>query len=300
MALLNSATLDALFTSYRDDFQRALADTPSMWEKIASKVISSSASNTYGWLGQYPSFREWVGDRVINDIKAHGYAIANKTWEDTVGVSRDDIEDDNVGVYSPLFAEMGRAAKSHPDELIFALLAAGAATNCYDGQFFFDTDHPVYPNADGTGVAVNTSNNLGGSGTPWYLLDTSRALKPLIYQERRAAELQALTDISDEGVFMSNEYRFGASIRSNVGFGFWQMAIRSAQTLDAAGYAAARTAMQSFTADGGRPLGIKPTLLVVPPALEGAAWEVIKAERDAAGATNIYRGTAEVVVTPWL
>lgn len=300
MAILSNATVNALFTGYRDDFQRALSDTPHDWDKVASRVPSTSKSNTYGWLGQFPKFREWVGDRVLNDIKAHGYSITNKTWESTVDVARDDVEDDNVGVYQPLFSEMGRAAASHPDELVFALMAAGASTLCYDGQFFFDTDHPVYPNADGTGVAVNTSNNLGGAGTPWYLLDVSRALKPIIYQERRAPELQALTDISDEGVFMSNAYRFGASIRSNVGFGFWQMAVRSAQTLNAANYAAARQAMMGFTADGGRPLGLKPTLLVVPPSLEGAAWEILKAERDAAGATNVYRDTAELLVTPWI
>ena len=300
MAILNSATLDALFTAFRDDFQRSLAGTPHDWDKVATRVPSSSKSNTYGWLGQFHNFREWVGDRVLNDIKANGYTITNKTWENTVSVSRDDIEDDNVGVYSPLFAEMGRAAMSHPDELVFALLAAGDSTLCYDGQFFFDTDHPVYPNADGTGVAVNASNSLAGAGTPWYLLDTSRALKPLIYQERRAPELQVMDDISDEGVFTANAYRFGASIRSNVGFGLWQMAVRSGATLDAAGYTAAREALMGFTADGGRPLGMRPTMLVVPPTLEAEALAVVKADRDAAGASNVYYNSAEVVVSPWL
>ena len=300
MAILNSATLDALFTGYRDDFQRVLEATPHDWRRVASLVPSSSKSNTYGWLGQFPVFREWVGDRVMNDIKAHGYEIVNKTWESTVGVSRDDVEDDNVAVYQPLFAEMGRAAASHPDELVFSLLAAGASTICYDGQNFFDTDHPVYPNHDGTGVAASVSNDLGGAGTPWFLLDTSRAIKPIIYQERRAPELQAMTDLGDEGVFMENEYRFGASIRSNVGFGLWQLAVRSAQTLNPTNYAAARGALMGFKADGGRPLGIRPTLLVVPVSLESNAWAVLKAERDASGASNVYHNTADVVVTPWL
>lgn len=300
MAVINAAILQALRSAYRDDFQKALEGTPHDWDKVAMRVPSINKSNTYGWLGQFPQFREWVGARVIADIKEHGYQILNKTWESTVGVIRDDIEDDNFGVYSPLFAEMGRGAASHPDELVFALLAAGNTSLCYDGQFFFDTDHPVYPNADGTGAAATVSNDLGGLGTAWYLLDTSRAVKPIIYQERRAPELVARVNLNDESVFTDNEFQFGASIRSNVGFGLWQLAVRSGQALDATNYAAARQAMREFKADGGRPLGIRPTTLVVPPSLEKAAFEVLKAERDAAGATNVYAGTAELVVSDWL
>jgi phage major head subunit gpT-like protein len=43
-----------------------------------------------------------------------------------------------------------------------------------------------------------------------------------------------------------------------------------------------------------------PRLLIVPPALEAAGLEILNAERDAAGATNVWRGTAELLVVPWL
>jgi phage major head subunit gpT-like protein len=52
--------------------------------------------------------------------------------------------------------------------------------------------------------------------------------------------------------------------------------------------------------DHARPLGIRPTHLVVPPSLEGQALEILNAERDAAGATNVYKGTAQLIVCPWL
>ena len=51
-----------------------------------------------------------------------------------------------------MFSEMGQAAVRHPEELVFGLLASGFAASCYDGQFFFDIDHPVYGNEDGTGT----------------------------------------------------------------------------------------------------------------------------------------------------
>ena len=298
--IITPSALTVLMIGFRREFQQALADTPADWDKAATLVPSSAKSNTYGWLGQFPQFREWIGDRVVKDMAAQSYAITNKDYESTVGVKRTDIEDDNIGVYAPLFSEMGRAAASHPDELVFSLLAAGFTTNCYDGQFFFDTDHPVYPNVDGTGTATTVSNFGGGTGTPWYLLDVSRALKPLIFQQRKAPVFTAMTKVDDEQVFTANEYRYGIDSRCNVGFGFWQQAYASKQTLDVTGYAAARAAMMSVKADGGRPLGIRPTLLVVPPSLESAALEVLKAERDANGKTNVYQNTAELVVSPWL
>ena len=300
MAIVTPALITSLRTGFSKAFQDALIATPTDWEKVATRVPSTSTSNTYGWLGQFPALREWAGDRVLKDMAAQAYQVQNKLYEGTVAVKRTDIEDDNVGVYTPLFAEMGRAAKAHADQLVFGLLAAGETTTCYDGQNFFDTDHPVYPNVDGTGTATLVANLQAGTGAPWYLLDTSRALKPLIFQERTTPELEALTSTQDEGVFMRDEYRYGIRYRCNAGFGFWQLAYKSKAALDAANFNAAMAAMQSLKADGGRPLGIKPTVLVVPPSLRAAAIEIVKSERLANGASNPNFGAVDLIVSPWL
>ena len=300
MAIITPALITGLNTGFKAEFQKSLAAATSEYLKIASVVPSSTKGNTYGWLGQFPRFREWVGDRVVRDMSAAGYTITNKEYESTVGVKRTDIEDDNLGIYSPIFQEMGRAAGVYPDELVFPLLKAGVSSLCYDGQYFFDTDHPVYPNVDGTGTAVSTSNFTAGTGTAWYLLDTSRALKPIIFQERQKPEFQTLTSTEDEQVFTKNLYRYGVYVRSNVGFGFWQMAHCSKATLDSDGFNAAFLAMQSLTADGGRPLGITPTLLVVPPTLRADALDLLTAERLANGASNTNYKAVELLVTPWV
>ncbi|WP_017936979.1 Mu-like prophage major head subunit gpT family protein [Zestomonas thermotolerans] len=300
MAIITPALLSGLRTGFSKAFQDALAATPTDWEKVATRVPSSSASNTYGWLGQFPALREWVGDRVLKDMAAQAYQVQNKLYEGTVAVKRTDIEDDNVGVYTPLFAEMGRAAKAHADQLVFALLAAGETTTCYDGQNFFDTDHPVYPNVDGTGTATLVSNLQAGTGPAWYLLDTSRALKPLIFQERTTPELDALTSTQDEMVFMSDTYRYGVRYRCNAGFGFWQLAYKSKAALDADNFNAAMAAMMDVKADGGRPMGVKPTHLVVPPSLRAAALSLIEAQLTTGGVSNPNYKAVEVIVSPWL
>ena len=84
--------------------------------------------------------------------------------------------------------------------------------------------------------------------------------------------------------------------RCNVGFGFWQMAAASKQTLDATNYKALRTAMKSLKSDEGRDLSIRPNLIVVPPTLEDAAKELFKSDRLAGGATNPLQGEVDILV----
>lgn len=300
MPIVTPALLQSLKTGFKGEFARGLDMAAPQWQKVASLIPSATASNTYGWLGQFPGFREWIGDRVLKDMAAQGYQIVNKLFESTVSVKRTDIEDDSIGVYAPLFQEMGRAAQVYPDELIFGLLKLGHSTLCYDGQNFFDTDHPVYPNVDGTGAAATVANVQAGAGDAWYLLDTSRAIKPLIFQEREKPAFAALTKDDDEYVFTKDVYRYGVRARSNVGFGFWQMAFKSSAALDAANFNAAMTAMMSQKADGGRPLAVAPNLLVVPPAQRAAAQALIETQLINGGDSNPNYKAVEVLVCPWL
>ena len=295
--IVNGANLALLFQGYKTAFNQGLGMASSDWDKVATRVPSSTREEKYGWLGKVPGMREWIGDRVIHNLAQHDYAIRNKDFEDTIAVDRNDIEDDQYGVYAPMFTLLGEAVAAHPNQLVFDLLKGGFDTLCYDGQYFFDTDHPVL---DANGVPASASNTGGGSGTPWFLMDTRRFLKPILFQERQAANLTAMTAESDEAVFMSKQFRYGVHARCNVGYGFWQFAYGSKQTLDAAAYNTAFAALQSMKGDYGRPLGITPNVLVVPPTLRATALAIVKAERDAAGATNINQNTTEPLVISWL
>ena len=166
--LINSDNLKTLGTGFQAAFKRGLGQAAAQRSLVATPVPSSTKSEEYGWLGKMPNMREWLGDRVIQNIKTHDYTIKNRDWELTLGVDRNDIEDDNVGVYTPLFEEMGRSVEAHPEQLVFELLKAGFTTPCYDGQFFFDTDHPVL---DAAGAEISVANTDGGVGTPWFLID---------------------------------------------------------------------------------------------------------------------------------
>ncbi len=296
--IVNRDSLRNLFVGFNAAFKSGLdSQAASQFARVSTAVPSTTREQDYGWLGKIPNVREWVGERVVHSISQAGYSIRNKSYELTVSVSRVDIEDDNLGIYAPMFTELGQASGSHYDQLVFGMLKGGFAGACYDGQYFFDTDHPVL---DARGNVISVANTDGGAGAPWFLIDDSRFLKPIILQKRKTWNLVRKDQETDDNVFDRQEYVYGVDARHNVGYGFWQFAWGSKQALDKAHYRGAREAMMGLKGDYDRPLGVRPKLLVVPPSLEGEALEILNAERDAAGATNVYKSTAELLVCPWL
>lgn len=308
--LITSANLATLFTGYKANFKKGFDGAPSVYRDFAMLAPSSTEEEVYAWLGQFPGMRQWIGSRMVHGLVAHGFSIKNEKFEDTIAVPRTKIEDDKYGLFSNFFEEMGRAAASKPEELVISLLKAGFTRACYDGQSYFDTDHPV-KQQDGDPVSV--SNMQAGAGEAWFLLDCSRPMKPLIWQERLPFnQLVKLDQDSDSNVFFEDEYIYGVRGRGNAGYGLWQLAFASQQPLTAANYEEARKAMMNMLGDEGRPLGIKPDTLVVSPNLEGAALRILNngtrteaVDNGAGGSnavaiTNEWANTAKLIVTPWL
>ncbi len=305
--IINRTNLDTLFKAYNASFRQGIIDQEAMSEYALVAMITNSMTSqeVYPWLGQLPGMKEWLGERVVENLRQHDFTIRNRDWEQTIGVPRNTIEDDQYGVYSPFMRAMGIAAMKHYDELVWPLLKAGFSTACYDGQFFFDTDHPVLDKAGGGTTISNADYDAARSGAtggvPWFLLDLGQMMKPVVLQIRkRPSNLIRLDREEDDNVFMRKEFIYGVDCRDNVGFGLWQGAYGSNAPLNADNYEKARVALLEMKGDYGRPLGLKPTHLVVPPSLERDGLEILNAERNAAGATNVYRGTAELRVSRWL
>ena len=99
---------------------------------------------------------------------------------------------------------------------------------------------------------------------------------------------------------MTDKYKFGVRARVNAGFGLWQFAFGSKKTLTSDSYAVARAAMMKLRGNEGRIMGVTPSMLVVGPDLEQAASRVINSEVLAGGGSNPWKGTAELIVSPYL
>ncbi len=300
MAVLTQVQIDALKTTLIARWNAGLAMSPDDWKKIGKLVTSNGKSNTYEWLSQFPAFREWVGSRLHKLFKETAYTVVNRKFESTVDVQRTDIEDDNIGQYGTLAESAGQSATDLKNDLVFQALTGGFASVCYDGQFFFDTDHPVYPNEDGSGVAATVSNMQAGVGAPWVLLCTKRAAAPIYLQERMPAQFDSITSVQNGNVFDLDVYSFGGRWRGEAAYGFWQCAFGSKAALDAANFNAAYVAMMKFTGDGGRKLGIVPDTLVTGPDNMAAAEALLKAMKSANGADNTNYNKVQLIVTPWM
>lgn len=141
--LVNAQNLTAVFINLKTIFNKAFEAAPSQWQETTMLVPSGSSQNDYAWLSRFPRMRKWLGDKVIKSLAAFKYTIVNDDWETTVEVDRNDIEDDQIGIYAPMAQEAGFSSKQLPDEIDADLKNGAFAGICYDGQYFYDTDHPV-------------------------------------------------------------------------------------------------------------------------------------------------------------
>jgi phage major head subunit gpT-like protein len=285
-------------------FQAAFGAAMPFYMKIATVVPSTTKSNTYAWMDKIPKMRKWVGDRVIQNLAARAYTLENEKFELTLGISADDIEDDQIGVYQPSVDMMGQSAATYPDDLMAVLMKNGQVNVAHDGQFFFDTDHPI--NLDDasagtqsnflTGLALNPANfasaraqmmswvgadskNLGAkptilavppllenmarviaeaenisvaggstqtnvykgavevvvigdlaggvADTEWYLLDTSKPIRPFVFQNRKSPVFTMHTDPKDPSVLQRDEFIYEAKARGAAGYSLWFLALKA-------------------------------------------------------------------------
>lgn len=141
--LVNGQTIAAVFKTLNVIFNQAFDGAPSQWQSTAMLVPSGASQNTYAWLSMFPRMRKWIGDKVIKELEAFGYTIINDDWEATIEVKRNDIEDDQVGIYGPQAQMAGYSAKQLPDEIISDLKNQAFTSKCYDGKNFYDANHRV-------------------------------------------------------------------------------------------------------------------------------------------------------------
>ena len=291
--IINQTSLSALTQAITMRFNAGLERASTPWNILAMEIPSTTAENIYAFLKDMGRIREWLGEREIQNLAKGDFRITNKRFEESHGVPRTAIEDDNYGLYGPMFEQLGANVNSFPSDQLFALLKVGHQTLGPDGQYFFDTDHPV-----GSGIVAN---DMGGAGEAWYVIDSSKVFKPLIYQPRKAFNLVKLFKDEDPNVFFKDEYQYGVDGRAGFGFSpFWQLAFRSRQTLDATNLRAVLTAMSAQKGDSGAPLKIDGTHLVVSPNLYEAANDLVSKLLINGGDTNTLAGRLKPVKAPEL
>lgn len=293
--LITPSTLKALQVTIDLRFKQAYNAVNPISTRLASTIPSGARGNVYPMHAKLAKLRQWEGERKVVNAKCYRYNLDNEKYELTLEVDRDDIEDDNIGVYSMVIDDMGQQSRLWPDDLVFAAILAGGTETAYDGAAFFSNSHTLgsetidnlfastaltadnfaaaraammeYAGEDGeslrvrpdvllvppalevkarkivqastiveAGAAVDNvlrglcevvvapqlATSAGGLDTTWYLLDTSRPIRPFIFQQRMAPELVSLTSPNDEHVILRDKYLYGVKARGAAGYGpFW-------------------------------------------------------------------------------
>lgn len=91
---VDNENLELVFKGFKSLYNEGFDSTVSHKDTVAMTVSSNTREENYGWFGQFPAMREWIGDRHIKSLSAHGFSILNRKFESTVSVERDDISDD--------------------------------------------------------------------------------------------------------------------------------------------------------------------------------------------------------------
>lgn len=117
-------------------------NTGAIWVPGVSAMFESNQeSETYKWLGMAPAMREWVGGRHAKGFRENGITIVNKTFEATLEVLLNEMRRDKTGQIMVRVRELAERTNAHWAKLLSSLIVNAESAVCYDGQYFFDTDH---------------------------------------------------------------------------------------------------------------------------------------------------------------
>jgi phage major head subunit gpT-like protein len=159
---INQGNLDILGTGVKATFNQSLRATTNWFETIAQVEPSGTSMEQYFFREEIARMRQFKGEHIFRTPGFLGFVLQNLPWSDAWSVPLDAIADDTYGKYNGLLAELGEAAGQLPDDLGIQLIENGESSVCYDGQYFFDTDHPVsyFDASKGTQANLLTSKPL--------------------------------------------------------------------------------------------------------------------------------------------
>jgi phage major head subunit gpT-like protein len=143
-------------------YERLAAQAGIGWVNAVSNYFTSDqASEDYPWLGMPPALREWIGGRQAKGFRDNGITIINKHFEATLEIALKDLRRDKTGQIQVRVGEFVQRGDTHFASLLSTLIANGPSAVCYDGEYFFDTDH-----SEGSSGSLNNDITTDISGLP--------------------------------------------------------------------------------------------------------------------------------------
>ena len=177
------------------EFQQAFDATPTIYQDICTRLVSTTEKESYRWLGSVPAMREWGTGRKSVGMVTQAYDITNLRFEATCEWDRSEEADDQVGGIRLRIGELAQRAAQHKDSECARLLINGHSSgyNAYDGLPFFSASHVSGKSGTQSNAITSIAANINAPTTA----ETRTALAAAISQ------LLSLKD--DQGEPYSND-----------------------------------------------------------------------------------------------
>lgn len=180
-------------------------------------VPSNEEVESYAWFGGLPAMTELgSGGEVAHRPKQFTWQVTNKEYRASIDIPLTWIRRDKTGQIQQKIRELAMTSENHWSKLLSDLIVAGEAATCYDGQYFFDTDHDEsgsnQSNDIQTDISAVTANLHGTTTVP-----SPEEMKAAIFKSIRT--FYGLTD--DKGNYINQNAR---SFVMAMPLGLWEAA----------------------------------------------------------------------------
>lgn len=104
-------------------------------------IQSDQDSETYAWLGMVPSMSEKRGEKKFTQLRDVSWTVKNVEYQGGITIPKKHILYDKTDQVRVRVNELADRTTLHWWSLVAPLIVNAESTVCYDGQYFFDTDH---------------------------------------------------------------------------------------------------------------------------------------------------------------
>lgn len=119
-----------------------IAESPASHSSgMVFEVESNSPSEEHGWLGAVPGLSRWTGAGDERELREESFTIVNDEYVTDIPVIDKFFRRDKWGQIDAKAQQLIARAGTFYNSQVSSLINLGHSTACYDGQFFYDTDH---------------------------------------------------------------------------------------------------------------------------------------------------------------
>jgi len=143
MANINDATLQDLNKQLDAKWTAAFEAAPQrQLTVLATQYTSTTASNHYAFMEAMGGWSEWNGARQFKDVASQQFEVTNKDYECSVKMPKNQLEDDQIGMYVDLVPAMVQGWFKKQESLIMSVLTSNPLA--YDGVALFSASSRTY------------------------------------------------------------------------------------------------------------------------------------------------------------